>query len=215
MAKNGRKERAATTEEILSAADPTQAERIEKLKNRIDEMDGELMLFNEHEADMDMMEQFLSQVVIQESSEWKVPLEELTQGGLDVAAPDEVAEEHIPAKLRELLLAMALHHIYVLNTDHLTDRELYTRLVEEELREETAMGPPVPGSNFIIDLVGSGSDEDTDLMMRFYADDEYRRQWQNDFPDYAMPPSERPPFDRDRFLPQPSWDLTETEDLVM
>lgn len=37
--------------------------------------------------------------------------------------------------------------------------------------------------------------------MKYYADEETRRQWKNDFPDYEMPEHEDPPYDRDRLLP--------------
>jgi hypothetical protein len=52
-----------------------------------------------------------------------------------------------------------------------------------------------------IDLIGSGSEEDIYLWMKYYADEETRRQWKSDFPDYEMPEHEDPPYDRDRHLP--------------
>jgi hypothetical protein len=41
--------------------------------------------------------------------------------------------------------------------------------------------------------------------MRYYADEEERARWAADFPDFPMPPREKPPFDRDRHLPQASF----------
>jgi hypothetical protein len=38
--------------------------------------------------------------------------------------------------------------------------------------------------------------------MRYYADEEYRKQWGKDFPDFEMPPRESPPYDRDKDLPK-------------
>jgi hypothetical protein len=39
--------------------------------------------------------------------------------------------------------------------------------------------------------------------MRYYASEEERQHWAAEFPDFPMPPSEKPPYDRDRHLPQP------------
>jgi hypothetical protein len=39
--------------------------------------------------------------------------------------------------------------------------------------------------------------------LRYYADDEVRKDWAKDFPDSELPPHETPPYDRDRLLPRP------------
>jgi hypothetical protein len=51
-------------------------------------------------------------------------------------------------------------------------------------------------------MLGSGSEEDVELLTRFYADDEERDQYREWFPQ-GMPQKQQPPFDRDRHLPQP------------
>jgi hypothetical protein len=48
-----------------------------------------------------------------------------------------------------------------------------------------------------------GSETDTYLYLKYYAEDDWRQKWVADFPDYDMPVYENPPFDRDRHLPQP------------
>jgi hypothetical protein len=41
--------------------------------------------------------------------------------------------------------------------------------------------------------------------LKYYADEDARRDWLKDFPDYDMPVHENPPYDRDRDLPQAEW----------
>jgi hypothetical protein len=74
-------------------------------------------------------------------------------------------------------------------------------LWSNDLREEIPAMPFDEYSAWHIDLIGSGSDEDTYLWMKYYADDDTRRDWPKDFADYEMPEHEDPPYDRDRHLP--------------
>ena len=48
-----------------------------------------------------------------------------------------------------------------------------------------------------------GGDPDSRLDLKFYADEEDRKHWQEQEPDYDMPAHEDPPFDRGRHLPAP------------
>jgi hypothetical protein len=41
--------------------------------------------------------------------------------------------------------------------------------------------------------------------LKYYADEDARRDWLKDFPDYDIPVHENPPYDRDRDLPQAEW----------
>ena len=53
-----------------------------------------------------------------------------------------------------------------------------------------------------IQLLSSGSDEDNYLYLKYYADDDWRRQWHKDFPSDPIPEHEELPYDRDRLLPK-------------
>ena len=85
---------------------------------------------------------------------------------------------------------------------HLSDRELYDYLYHDGLREEAVLFPENPSYAYMIDLTGSGSDEDNQIYLKYYADEEHRRQWAHDWPDDMLPEHEDPPFDRDQFLPR-------------
>ena len=54
-------------------------------------------------------------------------------------------------------------------------------------------------------LLSSGSEEDTYLYLKYFADEEWRKDWLKQFPDHNMPDPEDPPYDRDRLLPQPRY----------
>lgn len=188
----------------------SQEQRIEKLKDRLAELtDGEMTLleYDAGQSDPAFTEQYLENVLAIEEAGWTVPAERLKEGGLELPPPDELDDEALSKKLREVIQAMALHNVYLTRTDHLNDRELYTELVEDVLQEELLMGPttPVQGFNNFIDMLGSGSEKDAYLMLKYYADKRFRKLWLKDFPDYDMPAREKPPYDRDRFLPQPDW----------
>ena len=80
--------------------------------------------------------------------------------------------------------------------------ELYTLLWHDVLREETPMLPDDLGSVWHVDLPSGGGETDTDLYLKYYADEKWRKQWLAEFPDYHMPARENPPYDRDRYLPK-------------
>lgn len=131
----------------------------------------------------------------------------LIESGISLPPPDRLDDAQLTAKLWEVIDAMARHQTFLENTDHLSDRQLYAELWNDQLREEPfePMPEELGQGFFIIDLVGSGSEEDINLYLKHYADESYRRIWMKDWPDDSMPDHEDPPYDRDRLLPQPEW----------
>ena len=71
-----------------------------------------------------------------------------------------------------------------------------------------------PGSGWrnYIDLIGSGSEEDIEIGLRYYESEEDRRRWAKEFPKDVIPPHEDPPFDRDRLLPKAEEELPEPDE---
>ena len=51
---------------------------------------------------------------------------------------------------------------------------------------------------------GSGSDEDNELYLKYYADEDYRQRWHKDWPNDVIPPHVDPPYNRDSKLPKSS-----------
>jgi hypothetical protein len=104
-----------------------------------------------------------------------------------------------PHDLWTLIGRLAKLNIVVERTDHLDNAGLCEFLLG--LLDEPLHLLNNPETIMHIDLIGSGSDEDNAVFLRYYASDEERESWMRQFPGEALPPRERPPHDRDRLLP--------------
>ncbi|MFI3190863.1 hypothetical protein BCS42_16785 [Crenothrix sp. D3] len=153
----------------------------------------------------EIAEQFKNYVDAFDEAEWRQPFEFLLDSGISLPPASELSETELSAKLWEVINALSLLAIYLENTDHLSERELYTLLYEDVLREETVFqSGEMMNMNCHIDLVSSGSQADTDLYLKYYADDDDRAFWLKQFPDDVLPSHEPLPFDRDQHLPKPN-----------
>lgn len=185
---------------IHFAEEPDQEERIAKLRQEVQKLGGSTMSLESMPADME--EEFLRHVLEYENAEPISLLRLLENSGLAVPPPDALDDESVTIKLKDIIARMASLGAYLLHTDHLSDRALYEYLYHDGLREEAVLFPENPSYAFMLDLTGSGSEEDNQIYLKYYADEAYRRQWASDWPDDSIPAPETPPFDRDRFLPQ-------------
>lgn len=151
----------------------------------------------------EVQEQFQKYVDAFEQAKWSQPLQVLVESGISLPPPDELPDTELNAKLWEVINALALMGSYLEHTDHLSDRELYTLLLDDILLEETVF--PSNEMNMVchIDLIGSGSEEDNNIYLKYYADEDDRSFWIKEFPDEPVPSRERLPFDRDSQLPKP------------
>ncbi len=149
----------------------------------------------------DVQEHFWKRVLAFEDVPELIPFDVLVNSGVALPAPDAMDDAQLTTKLWDVIHAMADLGMVLESTDHLSDRELYTRLWRDILREPTALDLEDSAGTWHVDLIGSGSDEDRLAYLKYYADDDSRRQWSQDWPDDPMPDREPRPFDRDRHLP--------------
>lgn len=178
-----------------------QEERIARLRAELKQLGGNTMSLESMPADME--EEFLRHVLEYESAAPISLFTMLANAGFDLPAWDQLGtDRELAVKLKELIERLATFGAYLLHTNHLSDRELYEYLYTDGLREEVVLFPENPSYAYVIDLTGSASDEDNNAYLRYYADDEYRRQWAFDWPTDPMPDKATPPYDRDRFLPK-------------
>ena len=183
-------------------------ERIEDLKRQAEELcSGQMEVASLDDCSAETEESFWKHVVDYEEAPWTTHCQQLENASVSLPPPDSLQDEELTAKLWEVIQKLALLHVFIEQTDHLSDRELYTHLWTESLREETKALPLTANSAYHIQMLGSGSEEDNLLYLKYYADAAFRRHWQKDFPGDPIPGHEDPPYDRDRLLPKPDFSL--------
>jgi hypothetical protein len=177
--------------------------RINKLKEQLREIAGGEVTFGAAPGlDPALEERFLEHVIAMESEVGVRPFDALTRAGFNLPPPKQLDDQALTDKLWELIRALADRRVFLERTDHLSDRELYVWLWGTALREEFEGFGLAPG-NWHVDVLGGCSEQDLILDMRYYASEKERAHWTAEFPDFPMPPRERPPHNRDRSLPQP------------
>ena len=182
---------------------PDQQKRIEKLKRKANEIaGGEMTTMETEDINPDISEAFWQQIVAYESAGFTTHYKQLRDANVELTLPEELDDSVLKSKLWEMIEKLASMRVFIRETDHLSDRELYSLLLNDTLHEQTPAIGFDQYSAWNIDLVSSGSEEDTYLYLKYYADEDWRKQWLSDFPDYVMPPHKDPPYNRDAFLPK-------------
>ena len=182
------------------------AKKIAELKRQAEELAGGKMVEGEmEECPPEVTEQFWEQVVAYEKAPWTTNFKQLEESGMELPAPETLDDEQLTSKLGELIQRLALLRVFLDETDHLSDRELYTLLWSDMLREETKAVTLDEDSACHMSPLGGCSEEDIHLYLKYYADEKWRRDWQEEYPEETLPDHEDPPYDRDRFLPQPDY----------
>ncbi len=176
--------------------------RIEELKARATALNGgQMKTWTSPDCPSAVLERFWKHVLAFDSAIEEQPFEALIRSGLTLPPPEELDNQHITAKLWEVIRGMAFLRMFLLFTNHLTDRELYAHLWNDTLRDPCVLEPDDAKSAWFIDLTSGGGKDDVEIYLKYYADEEERRDWAEDWPDDRIPDAASPPFDRDRHLP--------------
>jgi hypothetical protein len=180
--------------------EPDQEKRIERLRAELEKLGGSTRSLQSMPADLE--EEFLRHVLEYETAEPISLFRLLENAGLEIPVLEDLDDAAVKNKLKEIIERMASLGAYLIHTDHLSDRELYHYLYADGLREEAVLFPENASYAYMIDLTGSGSDEDNQVYLKYYADEQQRQRWAQDWPDDLIPDHEDPPFDRDAYLPK-------------
>ncbi len=177
-------------------------ERIERLKKRAEELSGGGMLtFEDPAMPPDIQEQFWRQVVETEEKEL-FPQNQLRLPPVEMPDLSDCGDEEVSRILWGIITELGERRIYLAQTDHLSDRELYECLREAEIRE---LSTEVIGANgaWHFDILGGYGEEDIQLYLKYYADELTVEDWKAECPDMEIPSHEDPPYDRASRLPAP------------
>jgi len=177
--------------------------RLAYLKRRLREMGDMCCCGGAPNLDPEMELVFLEQVYAIEAEPCVTYAHQLIGRGIQLPPPDLLEDEELERKLWEVIDGLAGLRVFLENTGHLTDRDLYTQLWSDALNEFTWDMSHCTNGAMHLDLLGSGSEEDTRLWLQYYADEQQRREWVDQFPDEPLPPRKEPVSDRDTLLPRP------------
>lgn len=160
----------------------------------------------QHAADDHAYQAFARKMALFEDGPTTTRLEQLTSAGVALPEPEAIADGDLRSKLWQVLAELAKLRTYIDQTDHLSDRELYAILWRDVLREDVPAIDEI-GFSHCVNLLSNGGEQETRLYLMYYADDEWRRHWHDDFPDDVMPARADPPYNRDCLLPRPEYEL--------
>lgn len=177
--------------------------RMEKLKERLHKLsDGKAVFGEIADTPSELTLEFLEHVLRFEESAQTTHAKLLLEDGVTLPPPDSLTDDEVHAVLWNVIHGLHAQRTFLYHTDHLSDRELYVLLWGKLLNYATVDLRGDPDAGCHLDVVGSGSEEHTALWLRYFADEEDRRWWREEYPDASLPPPENPPYDRDRHLPK-------------
>jgi 23S rRNA U2552 (ribose-2'-O)-methylase RlmE/FtsJ len=173
--------------------------RIEELRQRIREATGQNPWFEKNaECPPEIEEEFLEHVLAFETSPRRTPFDLLEELEVELPQPGKLSDGALTKKLWEVICALLSRSIVVDNTDHLSDRELYSLLWNETLREELVL---CPLCTIHLDMTETGVENGESTYLKYYASEEQRQQYLQIQPDFEMPEHVEPPRRRDHLIP--------------
>jgi hypothetical protein len=172
---------------------------IERLKGQAAAAaEGRIVAWRSDDLTPDVEERFWRSVLAFETTTTTDLVTELNAIGVDLREPDDLDDAELHHALWRIIDALATLRVFLERTDHLSDRQLYTLLLQELLPEEMPVPEVGEHSAWHIDVLGYDQPE---LYLKYYADERTREFWRVDFPDHPIPLRETLPHDRDRHLP--------------
>lgn len=175
--------------------------RIERLIRELEAI-GDLPLDEVEKMPSDVAEAFLENVRFFENAPRTSFAKLLITDGLSLPSSLSLTDDELHAKLWEVIRGLAERQVFLYNTDHLDDRGFYDLLWFDLLNGDTVDISDQPDSAYHLDVLGSGSEQDIKTYLKYYANEDERREWSHELAEDEIPEPALPPYDRDRFLPK-------------
>jgi len=159
----------------------------------------------EHDLSPESEEAMLQRVLYLETAPRTTYAKMLLADDVELPSPDSLeTDEAAHAKLWEVIHGLAYRRVFLFYTNHLSDRELYSKLWFTHLNQTTIDMSWDPDSGCFMDLLDGQNVEDAQQWLRYYADEEERQWWQDTMHEEGqpLPPSEPAPYTRDELLPK-------------
>jgi hypothetical protein len=188
----------------MSMKSKEQEHHIQEMKERLHENGGDSMeLFIKDSLSLDMKERILESIISMEEAQERPLFDYLEEAGVPLPRPETLNDAQVHDRLWEVIQAMADLNQYLYHTDHLSDRQLYETLWFDILRESVSINVEDDSNAGFIDILGGCSEEDCQNRLKYYAEEDDRESWAEQYPEDFIPDQEDPPYDRDRNLPGP------------
>src|SRR4030095_9180343 len=112
--------------------------RIERMTRELEELsDGAMISGSVGDVPPELEEIFLEHACAFEKASYGTNFDRLVERGVEMIPPPELDDRELRVKLQEVVCALAAIRCFLHDTDHLSDREFYTWLWSEGLREAT------------------------------------------------------------------------------
>jgi hypothetical protein len=151
---------------------------------------------NKHDEEQDRFEKYLDALEGQQTTLFAV----LRDAGFDLPNPEDIPDHEMHDAVWRVIHALWDQGVILYSTDHLSDRELYTLLWTELLLEDHPVVPDGFPVTTHLDVLGSWGEDEMEVFLRYYADEDTRKTWSEEF-GKTLPEHVDPPYERDRFLP--------------
>ncbi len=180
--------------------------RIQRMREELERIGGDWKaVAEEDDLSPETEEAMLQRVLYLKTAPRTTFAKMLLTDGVELPSPDMLeSEAEVHAKLWEVIHGLAYRRVFLFYTNHLSNRELYTKMWTEHLNQKTIDMSWDEDAGCYLDLLDGQNNEDAQIWLRYYADEE-ERQWWNDSMhngELSLPPSEEPPYSRDELLPK-------------
>ena len=122
----------------------------------------------------------------------------LTEMRIELPRPEKLTNRRLTSKLWEVIHALLGQSIVLGNTDHLSDRQLYTLLWNETFHKHFVISRHY---TLHVDMTKTGIDDGMPIYLKYYASETQRKMYSEFYPGFKMPKHVEPPPRRDHLIP--------------